>query len=122
MAWKATGSTDLSLTSEDRDWDGDEAEDQIFEWAGWPDDEDPDKAKRGFFAMDDDDGTEKQSYKLPFAVVVDGDLKAVPAGIEAVANVLQGGRGGVDLPDDVISDVRARVEKYYEKRGQEVPW
>ncbi len=72
--------------------------------------------------MKDDEGKEKQSYKLPFAVVVDGDLKAAPAGIEAVANVVEGGRGGVDLPDDVISDVRAKVESYYEKMDQEVPW
>jgi hypothetical protein len=121
MAWKATGSTDLPLADQE-DWDGDEAEDQILEWAGWPDNEDPDKAKEGFFAMKDDEGKEKQSYKLPFAVVIDGELQAVPAGIEAVANVLEGGRGGVDLPDDVIPEVRAKVERYYDKMDQEVPW
>ena len=121
MAWKATGSTDLPLADQE-DWDGDAAEDQIFEWAGWPDNENPDKAKKGFFAMKDDEGKEKQSYKLPFAIVTDGDLKAVPAGVEAVANVLEGGRGGVDLPDDVISDVRTKVEGYYRKMNQEVPW
>lgn len=121
MAWKATGDTDLAL-AEDQDWDGDNAADQVFEWAGWPDDEDPDKAKRGFFVMKDDEDTEKESYKLPFAVVIDGELKAVPAGVEAVANVLEGGRGGVDLPDDVVSDVRAKVESYYEKMGKEAPW
>lgn len=122
MAWNATGRTDLPLVDDDRDWDGDAAEDDIFEWAGWPDNEDPDKAKQGFFACDDSDPKLKKSYKLPFAVVEDDDLKAVPSGIKAVAVVLEGGRGGVDLPDDTISDVRGKVEKYYEKMGDEVPW
>ncbi len=122
MSWKATGKTDLPLAGDDRDWDGDAAEDAIFEWAGWPDSEDPDKARQGFFAYKDDEATEKKSYKLPFATVVDGELKAVPSGIHAVAVVLEGGRGGVDLPDDVIAEVRKKVEAYYDKMGEDVPW
>ncbi len=122
MAWKASGKTDLPLADDDRDWDGDAAKAAIFKWAGWPDDPDPLKARQGFFAYDDDDGEEKQSYKLPFATVSGGKLKAVPAGIHAVAVVLEGGRGGVDLPRDVIADVRGKVEKYYNKMDEEVPW
>jgi hypothetical protein len=122
MAWKASGKTDLPLAADDRDWDGDAAEDAIFKWAGWPDDEDGQKARQGFFAYDDSDPTLKKSYKLPFATVIDGKLKAVANGIHAVAVVLEGGRGGVDLPDDVIADVRDKVEAYYKKMGEEVPW
>jgi hypothetical protein len=110
------------LLGDDRDWDGDSAKEQIFEWAGWPDEEDPEKAKAGFFAYDDSEPTQKQSYKLPFAVVVDGDLKAVPRGIQAVAAVLEGSRGGVNLPDSVIAEVRKKVEEYYDEMGDEVPW
>lgn len=122
MAWKASGKTDLPLADDDRDWDGDEAEDAIFAWAGWPDDEDPKKARQGFFAYNDDDAKLKRGYKLPFATVIDGKLKAVRSGIHAVAVVLEGGRGGVDLPKSVIDDVRNKVEKYYEKMGEDVPW
>ena len=122
MAWKASGKEDLPLTEDEREWDGDAAEDEIFEWAGWPDDEDPDKAKQAFFAYKDDEAKEKESYKLPFATVIDGDLKAVPNALHAVAAVLEGARGGVDLPDDVISDVRDKVEQYYDKMDEEVPW
>jgi hypothetical protein len=122
MAWKASGSTNLPMTDDDRDWDGTAAEDAIFEWAGWPDSKDPDKAKNAFFAYDDAEGELKGSYKLPFATVVDGELKAVPSGVHAVAVVLEGGRGGVDLPNDVISAVRDKVERYYEEMGEEVPW
>lgn len=122
MAWKASGKTDLPLAGDDRDWDGDDAEDAIFKWAGWPEDKDPEKARQAFFAYDDDDGELKKNYKLPFATIIDGKLKAVPSGIHAVAVVLEGGRGGVDLPGDVIADIRDKVEKYYKKMDEEVPW
>ena len=122
MTWKASGKTDLPLAGDEREWDGDEAEDAIFKWAGWPDDKDPKKARQAFFAYNDGAGELKGSYKLPFATIIGGNLKAVPRGIHAVAVVLEGGRGGVDLPKDVIADVRDKVEKYYKKMGEEVPW
>jgi hypothetical protein len=122
MAWKASGKMDLPLTKADRGWDGDEARAAIFKWAGWPDDPDPVKARRAFFAYDDDDDKEKQSYKLPFATIVGGELKAVPHALHAVAVVLEGGRGGVDLPRNVIAGVRRKVETYYRKMGKGIPW
>lgn len=122
MTWKVSGKIDLPLAQDSRDWDGDKAKAAIFKWAGWPDDPDPVKARQGFFAYDDKDGQEKQSYKLPFATIISGELKAVPAGIHAVAAVLEGSRGGVDLPRDVIADVRDKVEKYYKKMDEDVPW
>ena len=42
--------------------------------------------------------------------------------IHAVAAVLEGGRGGVDLPRAVQNDVRERVAKYYRKMDEDVPW
>jgi hypothetical protein len=122
MAWKASGKMDLPLADDDREWDGSEASDAIFEWAGWPDDENPDKARQGFFAYNDEETKEKQGYKLPFATLIDGKLTAVPHALHAVASVLEGGRGGVDLPDNVIAGVRDKVEQYYKKMGEEVPW
>jgi hypothetical protein len=122
MTWKASGKTDLPLAPDTRDWDGDEARAAVFKWAGWPDDPNPAKARRAFFAHDDAEPTQKESYKLPFATVIDGRLKAVPAGLHAVAVVLEGGRGGVDLPRDVIASVRRKVEGYYKKMDEEVPW
>lgn len=119
--WEASGADDLPLLDGDRDWDGDKAEDQIFRWAGG-DRFDAEKARKGFFAYDADHPGNKTAYKLPFAYVVDGKLKAVPKALQAVAVVLEGGRGGVDLPQDVIRKVRQKVERYYKKMGDEVPW
>lgn len=123
MAWKASGSTSLPVVDDkDRKWDGDAASDRIFEWAGGKDDFDQSKVQRAFFAYDDASPENVTSYKLPFADVVNGELKVVPNAVEAVAVVLEGGRGGVDLPDSVKADVRDKVEQYYEKMGKEVPW
>ncbi len=122
MTWKASGKMDLPLTRDSREWDGDEARAAIFKWAGWPNDPQPTKARQAFFAYDDNATDEKGSYKLPFATIVSGELKAVPHALHAVAAVLEGGRGGVDLPRTVISDVRGKVEKYYAKMDEEAPW
>ncbi len=122
MAWKASGKADLPLSQDSRDWDGDKAREAIFKWAGWPDDPQPTKARQAFFAYDDDATDEKESYKLPFATIVSGELKAVPHALHAVAAVLEGSRGGVDLPKSVQSDVRDKVAKYYKKMDEDTPW
>ncbi len=36
--------------------------------------------------------------------------------------MLEGSRGGVDLPRAVIADVRGKVEKYYAKMDEEALW
>lgn len=121
-SWKTNPAMDLDLAGEDVDWDGDKAKDQIFRWAGGDDDFDPVKARKAFFAYDADNPDEKQSYKLPFAYVRSGKLVAIPHAIHAVAAVLEGGRGGVDLPQTVKQEIRKKVEKYYKKMGDEAPW
>ncbi len=122
MAWKVCGDSDLPLADRQREWDGDAASERIFRWAGWDDNPDPQKARRAFFACDDAQPEKKDSYKLPFADIIGGELRAVPRGIFAVAQVLEGARGGVDLPRDVEDEVRRRVERYYRKMGEQAPW
>ncbi len=123
MTWKVCGDTQLPLASRDRDWDGEAAADSMFRRAGWADDHaDPYMARQGFFAYDDASPKNKTAYKLPFAAVIDGRLKAVPRGIFSVAQVLEGARGGVDLPDEVVAAIRRKVAAYYHELGEEPPW
>ena len=72
---------------------------------------DPAKAKRGFLAYDHHNPKLKGSYKLPFADLVGGDLKAYKSGIDAAASRLP----DTDIPDDVKTKVRAVIDSY-EKR------
>ena len=53
---------------------------------------------------------------------MNGDLTAVPRAVYAVAQVLEGARGGVDLPKAVQDDVRDKVEAYYKKLHEDPPW
>jgi hypothetical protein len=40
----------------------------------------------------------------------------------SAAGVMQGARGGVDLPEDDISRVKSHLAKYYAKMDDSPPW
>jgi hypothetical protein len=122
MAWKATGDTDLPLADREREWDSDAATSRVFRWAGWSEHPAPEKARHAFFACNEDEEEHKSAYKLPFADVINGELKTVPRAIFAVAGVLDGARGGVDLPKPVQESIRRKVARYYHHLEEEPPW
>jgi len=62
------------------------------------------------------------AYKLLIADVVDDRLTAVPRGVMAAAAVMQGSRGGVDIPRDDIDRVKSHLAKYYAKMEDTAPW
>jgi hypothetical protein len=61
------------------------------------------------------------AYKLLIADVVAGHLMAVPRAVMAAGNVMQGARGGVDLPSNV-SRVKSHLAKYYRQMNETAPW
>ena len=61
------------------------------------------------------------AYKLLIADIVDGRLTAVPRGVMAAAAVMQGSRGGVDLPEGDIDRVKSHLAKYYAKMNRTPP-
>jgi hypothetical protein len=112
---------DLPLADRDRKWDGDAAEARVRAWASA--DERPNERYRDAHVWyDADDKDEFGAYKLLIADVVDGRLRAVPRAIMAAAGVVQGARGGVDLPERDIDRVRSHLAKYYAKMGDTAPW
>lgn len=112
---------DLPLTERDREWDGAAAEKRVREWAGA--DEEPNARYRDAHVWYDADAKENfTAYKLLVADVVDGRLKAVPRGVMAAAAVMQGSRGGVDLPERDVARVKGHLARYYSKMGEEPPW
>ncbi|QKW06939.1 hypothetical protein HUT18_11575 [Streptomyces sp. NA04227] len=117
LAASVSGDLELPVHADpDRKWDGPAAQKAILAWATDGDEVDADKLASGFLYRDDDaDPATAAAYKLPFADVVDDHLEVIPAGVYAIAAVLQGGRGGVDLPEDDREAVRGRVETLYER-------
>ncbi|KRF40280.1 hypothetical protein [Terrabacter sp. Soil810] len=116
-----TSFQDLPLADRDRAWDGDAAEKRVREWAGATG-EPNEKYRDAHVWYDADNTTNFTAYKLLVADVVDGRLRAVPRGVMAAAAVMQGSRGGVDLPDQDRGRVRSHLEKYYAKMGEDAPW
>ena len=112
---------DLPLADRDRPWDGDAADKRVRQWADATDE--PDAQYRDAHVWYDADNKDAfGAYKLLIADVVDGRLKAVPRGVMAAGNVMQGARGGVDLPKGDIPRVKSHLAKYYEKMGETAPW
>ncbi|HET7532360.1 MAG TPA: hypothetical protein VFJ83_04365 [Nocardioidaceae bacterium] len=112
---------DLPLAERDREWDGDTAEKRVRAWAG-AEDEPNEKYRDAHVWYDAEKKQNFTAYKLLIADVVDGRLVAVPRGVITAGNVMQGSRGGVDLPDKDIDRVKSHLAKYYAKMGDQAPW
>ena len=116
-----TNFQDLPLADRDREWDGTAAEKRVRRWADA--EEEPNAKYRDAHVWYDADKKENfTGYKLLVADVIGGELKAVPRGVMAAGNVMQGSRGGVDLPEKDIDRVKSHLAKYYKKMGDAAPW
>ena len=116
-----TAFQDLPLADRDRAWDGDEAEKRVRQWAG-AEDKPNQKYRDALVWYDSGKKDNFGAYKLLIADVIDGQLRAVPRGIMAAAAVMQGSRGGIDLPRGDIDRVKSHLAKYYKKMGDTAPW
>ena len=112
---------DLPLADHDRKWDGASAEKRVRKWAGAEDEPNP-KYRDAHVWYDSDSKDNFTTYKLLIADVVDGRLVVVPHAVIAAGNIMQGSRGGVDLPESDIGRVKSHLAKYYKKMGEEAPW
>jgi hypothetical protein len=112
---------DLPLADSGREWDGAAAEKRIRAWAG-AEDEPNQKYRDAHVWYDAGNKDNFTAYKLLIADVVNGREVAVPRGVMAAGNVMQGARGGVDLPASDIDRVKSHLAKYYKKMGETAPW
>lgn len=112
--------TDLPLSDRELQWDSTAAEGRVREFVT---DENGDinwsRYQDAFFYYDPENSEEFGGYKLQFADVIDGELTAVWRGVAAVAAVLSGSRGGVDLPSEDVDTVKGRVSAYYSRFADE---
>ena len=116
-----TSFQDLPLADRDREWDGDAAEKRVRRWAHA--EEEPNERYRDAHVWYDNEKKDNfGAYKLLIADVIDGRLRAVPRGVMAAGAVMQGSRGGVDLPKKDVDRVKSHLAKYYDKMGDDAPW
>jgi HK97 family phage prohead protease len=112
--WKVGAAKDLPLDTADA-WDGPAAAKRMLDEAGF-DGDNPDAAKaaRGFLIHDAANPTLRGSYKLPFADIVGGTLKAVKGGIDAASSRLP----QTDAPAAVLDDAKGVVAAYEKAFGE----
>jgi len=63
----------------------------------------------------------KEGYKLPFAAIVDGQLKVVWRGVAAAMGALLGARGGVNIPEEEKQGVYNLLVRYYKRFDKPAP-
>lgn len=118
---KALPYQDLPLASKDLKWDAPEAKKRIMKWAGG-DNWSSSKYSKAFMLVSGD-GKNLGDYRLPYADIVDGSLKAIPKGIFAVAGAIAGARtGGMNITAEEKSKVQSQLKKYYAKLDMEPPF
>ncbi|OBJ26192.1 hypothetical protein A5621_20145 [Mycobacterium colombiense] len=112
---------DLPLADRDRKWDGDGAEKRVRKWADAQDG--PNQKYRDAHVWYDSDKKDNfTAYKLLIADVIDGDLKVVPRGVMAAGAIMDGARGGIDVPASDVDRIKSHLAKYYKKMGEKPPW
>ena len=116
-----TAFQDPPLADRDREWDGDAAEKRVRKWAD-AQDEPNQKYRDAHVWYDSDKKDNFTAYKLLIADVVGGKLEAVLRGVMAAGNIMEGARGGADLPKGDIDRVKSHLAKYYKKMGDTAPW
>jgi hypothetical protein len=106
----------------DRDWNWSKEQprefDALLEHGGW-------KAVRDAHAWyDDSEGSPpetKGAYKLPHHEVIGGEPKVVWRGVSHAMNILNGGRGGVDIPASDRKAVYDHLARHYRQFDEEPP-
>ncbi len=116
-----TAFQNLPLADRDREWDGDAADKRVRKWADAQDEPNA-KYRDAHVWYDKDEKDNFTAYKLLIADVIGGKLEAVPRGVMAAGGIMDGARGGIDLPKEDIDRVKSHLAKYYEKMGETAPW
>lgn len=115
---------DLPLGDRYEAWDRDAADRRVRNWAssdhsGDKDKMDWSKYRQAFFWYDADNPENFGSYKLMFGDVKNGSLCAMPRGVFLCAAMMQGARGGVDIPAADRDAVKAHIARYYDKMAKQ---
>jgi hypothetical protein len=116
-----TAFQDYPLADGGRHWDGAAAERRIRAWAGATD-EPNEKYRDAHVWYDSAKKDNFTAYKLLIADVIDGRVYAVPRAVSAAGGIMDGARGGIDIPPGDVDRVKSHLAKYYQKMGETPPW
>ena len=99
------GWDDMVVAAADHQWDGADAKARLWERA----DGDIREYRKAFLWWDSAAPDQRNSYRLPVADVVDGQVSIIPRAVKAVAAALASAPASVDIPDEDMQAVAAVV-------------
>ncbi|GEM_PF-4641329 len=116
----ASGSLNWPLADRTHPWDGAAAHKRMLAWAGGTDNWDKSKWQSvHMWTPPGDDANDQSKYKLLFCDLISDEVKAVPRAIFEKAELLDGGRAGLDIPEADKEGVKAKVTAYYHKMAKD---
>lgn len=92
---------DLPVADVDHPWDAEAAVKRVWDLS----EGDFRQYRKAFLWHDASRAEQKNSYRLPVADVVDGQLKIVPRALKSVLAALDGHRSSLDVPDDDMDEI-----------------
>lgn len=112
----------LSLADSDVSWDSDKAVKRVREFTK-SEDAPSSSYKRAFLYYDGANADNFTAYRLPFADVVEGELKAIPRALSAAVGAINGARGGLSsVPENELPRIKSIINSYYKKMGKDDPF
>ncbi len=105
----------------DWDWSGTDKLDEILDHGGW------DAVANAHAWYDSSEDPEhdppwrKTAYKLPHHELIDGELRVVWRGVVAAMTVVNGARGGVDIPEGDRRKVYDHLGRHYGEFDEDPP-
>lgn len=112
------GDTKLPLAPRDRSWDGTQAEQRIREYTDSIEAPNQDY-KKYFMWFDGENADLFGSYKLLYADIINGKPHIVPRAIFAIAGILNGARGGVDISEADKNKIKPVINQLYKRMADE---
>ena len=112
---------DYAIIDGDPSWDDKKARDQIKRKTGSTDKPSA-TYKNGFMYYDSSKPDNFGSYKLPYVYVVGDEFKVVPRAMYDKVALINGARGGINIPDSDKAEIKSQVVKYYKKMGKGNPF
>ncbi len=110
--------TKLSLAPRDRNWDGTQAEQRIRQYTNSI--EAPSEDYRKYFMYFDGQNPDLfGSYKLLYADIINGEPYIIPRAVFAIAGILNGARGGVDISDNDKNRIKPVINQLYKRMSEE---
>jgi len=99
-------------------WDGRKAVLEIRKFTN--SEESPSAAyRKGFMWFDSSKPDNFGSYKLAFVNIIDGKMMVIPKAISDKVGLINGARGGLDIPEADLPALKRNVNRYLVKMGKE---